>query len=148
VDCDFDSTDCVLCSAGSLPYTDDYDSIPQCLLKRHSESGFQHIAQIVTAQHNEYRLTFESAIFGIQYEILGRTNLEALSTYSSYLFFFVLCLIWKDFGRSGDFALLRFVPASWMVFQLQYASTLNFAIAKLLICISVEWERAWNTIRL
>lgn len=66
-------------SITKLPYADDYDSILQYLLKWHSESGFQHIVQNVTAQHSEYRLMCESAIFGIQYEILGHTNLEALS---------------------------------------------------------------------
>ena len=118
-------------SLTKLPFADDYDSVLQYLLKWQSERGFQHIVQIFTAQHNEYRLIFENAIFGIQYELLGHTNLEALSILGDLFVIplvLVLYLIWRDLGIKGDFALLGFIPTSWIVFQLQYASTLNCAM--------------------
>lgn len=118
-------------SVTKLPFADDYDSVLAYLLTWKSQSGFQHIVQIFTAQHNEYRLIFENAIFGIQYSILGHTNLEFLSVLGNAFVvpvFLVLYLIWRDFGHSGDFALFAFIPASWLLFELQYASTLNCAM--------------------
>jgi hypothetical protein len=118
-------------SLTKLPFADDYDSVLQYLLTWKLEHGFQHIVQIFTAQHNEYRLIFENAIFGIQYELLGHTNLEALSILGDLFVIplvLVLYLIWRDSGHTGNYLLFGFVPASWVVFQLQYASTLNCAM--------------------
>jgi hypothetical protein len=119
------------CSLTKLPFADDYDSVLNYLLKWKSESGLQHIAQIITSQHNEYRLIFENTIFGIQFAIMGHTNLEFLSILGDLFvipLFGVLYLIWRDFGNSWDFALFAFIPTSWLLFQLQYASTLNCAM--------------------
>jgi len=118
-------------SLTKLPFADDYNSVLEYLLKWKTESGFQHVVQIFTAQHNEYRLMFENAIFGIQYEILGHANMMALSIIGDLFVIpvgIVLYLMWKDFRHSDEFTVIAFIPASWVLFQLQYASTLNCAM--------------------
>ncbi len=120
-------------SLTSLPFLDDYGAVLSFLLKWNQEHGLQHLVQIVTAQHNEYRLMFESAIFGAQYSVLGHADLKALAVLGDLLvvpILGVLYLIWREDGYSRE-AILLFVPASWLLFQLQYASTLNCAMAPL-----------------
>jgi hypothetical protein len=121
-------------SLSIFPFFDDYNSVLEFLLRWKQESGLQHITEILTFQHNEYRLMFESAIFGTQYEMLGHTNLEALSALGNLFvlpLFAVLCLIWKKGTLPKNVGLISLVPVSWLLFQLQYAETLNWAMASL-----------------
>jgi hypothetical protein len=111
-----------------LPVADDYHSPLAFLLQWKQETGFQHLVQIVTFQHNDYRLMFENAVAGFQYSILGHTNLKALTILGDLLvlpLFGVLYLMWRECGRPRDYTLLAFVPVSWILFQLQYASALD-----------------------
>jgi hypothetical protein len=115
-------------SLAGLPVTDDYHSPLAFLLRWKSESGLQHLIQIVTFQHTDYRLMFENAVIGIQYSILGHTNLKALTLLGDLLVLplcAVIYLIWREFGRPGEYTLLAFIPVSWILFQLQYASALD-----------------------
>jgi hypothetical protein len=52
---------------------------------------------------------FENAVIGIQYSILGHTNLKALSILGDLLIiplFAVLYLMWRGSGGSQDYTLL------------------------------------------
>jgi hypothetical protein len=121
-------------SLTGLPIMDDYDLPLGFLLQWKKESGIKHILEVLTYQHNEYRLIFENAIFGLQYVILGHTNLKALSIFGDLFvipLFGILYLIWRDCGRPRDYTLLAFVPVSWILFQLQYASALSTAMTPL-----------------
>ena len=94
------------------------------------EGWIKHIVQVLTFQHNDYRCIFENGIVGIQYGLLGHTNLKVLSILADLLvipLFGVLYLTWRKCGRPPEYTLLAFVPVSWMLFQLQYEGTLNFA---------------------
>ncbi len=115
-------------SLRGLPVTDDYHSPLAFLLRWKKESGIQHFIQIMTFQHTDYRLMFENAVIGIQYSLLGHTNLKALTIFGDLLvvpLFVVLYLMWRECGRPRDYTLLAFVPVSWILFQLQYASALD-----------------------
>jgi hypothetical protein len=115
-------------SLTGLPVTDDYHSPLAFLLRWKQESGMQHLVQIVTFQHTDYRLMFENAVIGIQYSILSHTNLKALTILGDLLvipLFGLLYLMWRECGRPRDYTLLAFVPVSWILFQLQYASALD-----------------------
>jgi hypothetical protein len=114
----------------SLPFMDDYQAVLGFLLQWKNETGLGRLFQIATYQHNEYRCMFGNAITGIQYQILGHTNLQVLSILGDLFvlpLFGLLYLIWRECGRPRDYTILAFVPASWILFQLQYESTLNFA---------------------
>ncbi len=120
-------------SLSRLPFLDDYYSVLQFLLEWKQEHGMQHVVQILTSQHNEYRLMFENVFFGLQYSLLGHTDLRALAILGDLVvlpIFGVLYLIWKQGDRSHE-QILWFVPVSWILFQLQYASSLNSAMAPL-----------------
>jgi len=121
-------------SLNRFPYGDDYGAILNFLLRWKKESGAMHIVEIVTFQHNEYKLIFEHAIVGLQYAILGHTDILALKILGDLFvipLFVMLYLIWRECGRSGEYALLVFVPVSWILFQLQYEGTLNYTMAGL-----------------
>lgn len=111
-----------------LPVTDDYHSPLAFLLRWKKESGIQHLVQIVTFQHTDYRLMFENAVIGIQYSLLGHTNLKALTILGDSLIiplFVLLYLMWRECARPREYTLLAFAPVSWILFQLQYASALD-----------------------
>jgi len=117
-----------------LPMDDDYHAQLAFLLQWKKESGIQHIVEILTYQHNDYRLMFQNAIFGVQYAILGHTDVLTLKVLGDLFvipLFGVLYLIWRTCGRPRDYTLLAFVPASWTLFQLQYEGTLNFTMGGL-----------------
>src|SRR5450756_844299 len=77
---------------------------------------------------------FENFFFGLQYAILGHTDIRGLSILGDLLvipMFGVLYLLWREGDDARLNSLLSFVPASWILFQLQYASSLNNAMAPL-----------------
>jgi hypothetical protein len=126
-------------SLTNLPFADDYDTVLHFLLQWRKEGWIKHLVQVMTFQHNDYRCMFENGIVGIQYGLLGHTNLKVLSIVGNLLvipIFGVLYLIWRECGRPRDYTLLAFVPVSWILFQLQYEGTLNFATSGLQ-CIPV-----------
>ena len=77
---------------------------------------------------------FENAIVAMQYVLLGHTNLEVLAIIGDLfvlLIFAVLNLIWGTYSLPRNYRFLAFIPVSWILFQLQYESTLNFATSGL-----------------
>jgi hypothetical protein len=77
---------------------------------------------------------FENAVLGIQYSILGHTNLTALAIVGDLFvipLFGVLFLIWRGCGLPAEYTWLAFVPVPWILFQLQYAGALNNATGSL-----------------
>ena len=126
-------------SLSGLPFGDDYPTILGYLLQWKTGGWIQHIVQIVTFQHNDYRCMIENAIVGAQYELLGHADLKALAILGDLLvipLFGVLYLIWRESGWPREYTLLAFVPVSFLLFQLQYEGTLNFATSGLQ-CIPV-----------
>src|SRR5690242_20633334 len=118
-----------------VPIADDYYALldfsnhmretPNLLAKAH---------YFLISQYNQYKLFFEHALFWIQLELLGHLDLKVLCILGDS---FVLCLailLWKMFlPRAIDLRgrLMFFVPIPWLLFQLQYAQTLNFSMGAL-----------------
>jgi hypothetical protein len=121
-------------SLSVFPFFDDYNSVFEFLLRWKRESGLHHIIEILSFQHNEYRLVFENAIFAAQYTMFGQTNLKVLSVLGDLFvipLFFVLYLIWSEGTLPKSRGLISLVPVSWLLFQLQYAGTMNWSMAAL-----------------
>ena len=121
-------------SLSVFPFFDDYNSVLEFLLRWKQESGLGHIVEILTFQHNEYRLIFENAVFATQYTLAGQTNLKFLSVLGDFFvvpLFLVLCLIWSQGTLPKSRGLMSLVPISWLLFQLQYAGTMNWSMASL-----------------
>jgi len=121
-------------SLNDLPVTDDYSCVLAFLLQWKSEAGIQHIIQVATFQVGPYRMMFEHAVVGVQYAILGHTDLKTLAILGDLLvipLFGLLYLMWWECGRPRNYTLQMFVPASWILFQLQYVTDLDSATASL-----------------
>ncbi len=118
----------------SLPYLDDYNGPLAFLLEWKQQHGLQHLTEIVTWQHNEYRLVLLNALLGLQYSVLGHIDLKALAIVGNLFILFLfgaLYLVWRRQSSPPGFALLVFVPVSWILFQLQYASAMDISMASL-----------------
>ena len=117
-----------------LPFNDDYNAVLTFLLKWNAASGWSKLAVLWTHQHNEYRLAFQNVIYALQYEALGRVAMKPLTVLGDLLvlpLFGMLWLLWRRCGLPFRYTFLAFVPAAWILFQLQYASTLNCVMAPL-----------------
>lgn len=117
-----------------LPFNDDYNAVLMFLLRWHAASGLHKAALIWNHQHNEYRLAFQNTIYALQYGALGRVVMKPLTVLGDLLvlpLFGMLWLLWRANRLPLRYALPAFVPAAWILFQLQYASTLNCVMAPL-----------------
>ncbi len=117
-----------------LPFNDDYNAVLTLLLKWHAASGWSKLAVLWTHQHNEYRLAFQNVIYALQYGALGHVAMKPLTVLGDLLvlpLFGMLWLLWRRSGLPFRYTLLSFIPAAWILFQLQYASTLNCVMAPL-----------------
>jgi hypothetical protein len=104
-----------------LPYLDDYNGPLAFLLQWKQQRGIEHLVQIITWQHNEYRLMLMNALVGAQYATIGHIDLRALAILGNtfiLLMFGVLYLISRTDGYPPAIRLLVFVPISWILFQL------------------------------
>lgn len=89
---------------------------------------------ILTAQHNEYKLMFANALYALQYRFTGHINFAVLSIIGNCLLLpliVVLYRMWMADSRAISGRLILFVPACWVLFQLQYYSLLNWPMSSL-----------------
>lgn len=88
----------------------------------------------ITAQHNEYKLFFEHAVVWLQYAVWGHINFSPLCALGNLLVLPIAVLLWKMFlpaCSDKTMKLALFVPVPWLLFQLQYGETLDWAMAGL-----------------
>ena len=115
----------------NLPYEDDYDNILRFLNIMHGKAGLAaKVVYVLTDQHNEYKVFFENTIFALQYAVLGHTNLVALCIFGDLSILFLGIVLWKMFLPTLENRFLRlvlFVPVTWLIFQLSYSETVNWA---------------------
>jgi hypothetical protein len=118
-----------------LPIADDYHAVLTFTdgLAR-LNSWYSRIVYILTFQHNEYKLVFESTIFALQYWLIGHVAFRPLVCLGDafvLLLFAVLMSLYRPPPTSSGTRLLLFMPVSLLLFQLQYATTLNWAMGSL-----------------
>jgi len=122
-------------NAVNLPIFDDYANIldfSNKLLQLHGV--FNRIFLVLTYQHNEYKLIFENTVVTSQYFLLGHISLLPLvalgNTFALLIFLVVCCMFFRPQDDvAAKFMLL--VPAAYLIFQLQYASALEWASSSL-----------------
>ncbi len=121
-------------TVSDLPFLDDYLSVLN-FLNAHVvlPTVGMRIGHLLTTQHNEYRLVFESAIFWLQYDLMGGVNFQVLCALGNIFVLLIFVLLWQvSFpGTSQEVRAMLLVPAAFFLFQLQYASTLNWAMGGL-----------------
>jgi hypothetical protein len=119
----------------NVPIADDYDALFNFLNRLMEAPDFSAKAyHLLVSQHHEYKLFFEHVLFWAQVELSGPIDLKLLCMIGNSFALWLTIVLWKMFlPRHPDTAirLTLFSPIPWLVFQLQYAQTLNFAMAAL-----------------
>ena len=119
----------------NVPMFDDYLALLEFLNHLTNIPTFSAKAYyLLTSQHHEYKLFFEHALFWMQLNLSGHVNLTLLCIIGDSFALWLGIVLWKMFlPRHADLAtrLIFFVPIPWLLFQLQYAQTLNFAMGAL-----------------
>ena len=115
-----------------LPLLDDYDAILGFLNRMAKVSGTgARLRFFLAAQHNEYKIFFEHGVAWAQYALIGHVNFAAISVLGDSAVAVLALLLWSMFLRGEkDLAkrLACFAPVSWLIFQLEYYETLNWAM--------------------
>jgi len=119
----------------NLPVVDDYWTVLDFASRMKLTHGAApRLEFLLSNQHNEYKLFFVSAIVWLQSTLLGHVSFVQLCVLGNGAVVLLAVLIWsihmpreRDLGRRLAF----FVPVSWLLFQLQYFETLNWAMASL-----------------
>jgi len=122
-------------SSCTLPIADDYHAVLDFTYRFASSSGIgQKLLTLITFQHNEYKLIFENSVFAAQWSLTGHIDFVRLVFLgNSFVFFIYLALVVMyrvPYETPIECALLL-SPLSLLLFQLQYASTLNWAMGSL-----------------
>lgn len=120
-------------TAFQFPLADDYDTILKFAnVISQSQSYTSKLIYAVTVEHNGYKLMLDNFITLTQLKLFGQVYflpLVALGDSFALFIFLVTCSMSQI--TPGAKKLLFLVPVAFLVFQLQYASALNFASCSL-----------------
>lgn len=121
--------------AVDLPDMDDYEALLGFLNQMATLRGVSaKLSYFLAAQHYEYKLFFEHALFWLQLDVLGHVDFRLLCAIGNGFVLLLAILLWKMFlpgHRNLAERLMLFIPVSWLIFQLQYVETLDWAMASL-----------------
>ncbi len=118
-------------TAVNLPLLDDYQSIldvANSIAKTHDP--LSRLGVVVTSQHNGYKQLTNNVLVWACYRFTGRVRmlpLIAIGDAFVLLIFLPLALMARTLTKDSANWLLLLVPVACFIFQLQYASALNFA---------------------
>jgi hypothetical protein len=117
----------------NIPFLDDYGAVLDLTNHTANLSPWNQFCYLLTSQHNEYKLIFEHGVLWFQFIFLKRIDFRILCVIGDSFVILIGVMLWKMFLPSKDLAsrLMLFVPAAWLLFQLQYIETLNWAMASL-----------------
>lgn len=124
---------CVIAVRTSLniPQLDDYHALLEFINNLIKLPGLSSkLTYLLHAQHNEYKLIFEHAVTWLQYALFGQVNIRVLCLIGDAFFVLLGFFLWKMFlPKRQDLAsrLTLFIPVSWLLFQLEYHETVNWA---------------------
>ena len=122
-------------TAIDIPFQDDYEALLD-FVNRMAElrSVSARASYFLTAQHNEYKLFFGRGIAIVQLALFGHIDIRILCALGNGFILLLAFLLWKMFlpnqKNPGD-RMALFIPVSWLLFQLQYVETLNWAMPAL-----------------
>ena len=126
---------CLFSHLIDLPFYDDYSAQLGFLNQMVQAKGMAaKIVLLLAAQNNEYKLFFIHSLGWGQVVLLGHVNFVPLCVLGDSSVLVLAFLLWTIFlPEEKDLAkrLAFFIPAAWMLFQLGYWETLNWAMASL-----------------
>lgn len=115
----------------NLPFLDDYSGVLEFLEHFSSlPNAWAKACYVVLAQHNEYKPVFANFMIALQYGISGHPSFILLSWLGNLFVLALFYLMWKYFlvdEKNTSRRLLLFAPVAYLLFQLQYAETLNWS---------------------
>jgi len=118
-------------SVVKLPIQDDYHAVLEFANGYSRLIGFgPKLLDILTFQQNEYKTVFASAIVATQYSLSGHISFGTLMLIGDAFVLplsVVLIALYRVPGENRVDTFLLLLPVSLLLFQLQYASTLNWA---------------------
>lgn len=119
----------------SIPILDDYDIILDSVswISQH-HSFAARLGFILTREHNGYKLMFDNAVIFTQYFLWGQVHFLPLVILGNlFALFIFLIVIWMErvAAASTIDKWLLLTPVAWLIFQLQYASALDFSSCSL-----------------
>ena len=121
--------------SNNLPELDDYDAVLGFLNTFFTLHGTgQRLSFFLSSMHVQYKLLFEHLIFVVEAGLTGRVNfffLQQLGNIFVLLIALVLWLLFEPPDRPDVNRLLLFSPVIFLVFSLQYAGTLDWAMGSL-----------------
>lgn len=119
----------------SIPILDDYDIILDYISWISQHPSFAaRLEFILTREHNGYKLMFDNTVIFTQYILWGQVHFLPLvvlgNLFALFIFLVVICMARVDLANTIDKWLLL-TPVAWLIFQLQYASALDFSSCSL-----------------
>jgi hypothetical protein len=116
-----------------IPFLDDYRAVLEFANHMANLDAWNKLCYLLTSQHNEYKLIFEHGVLWVEVFLLKHIDFRVLCVIGDSFVILIGIMLWKMFLPSKDLAgrLMLFVPAAWLLFQLQYIETLNWAMASL-----------------
>jgi len=114
----------------NLPFADDYEILEFLAGFRQIHGLWSKLIYVLTTQHNEYKLILGHSIFTLQYLLLGHVSFAGLCFLGDMSILCLAIVLWKMFLPEQTNLARRialFIPVSWLLFQLSYSETLNWA---------------------
>lgn len=122
-------------TAVNLPILDDYEIVLATANRLYLTHGFLHkLSVVLVGEHNGYKLMFENTIVSMLSSLLGQIHflpLVAIGNLFPLFIFFIVALMANNVVSRTMARLFLIVPVAYLLFQLQYASALNFASSSL-----------------
>jgi hypothetical protein len=118
----------------AVPVIDDYQHIFAFALKFHRASSLAgKLGLIFTTQVGPYKLIFDHALVGLQLLVSGRLNFRVLILLGNLTPLGIFAVLWRnaETGPKGRRRLILLLPVSLLLFGLNYAETLDWAISGL-----------------
>ena len=119
----------------NVPLLDDYEALLD-FLNRMAElkSVSARASYFLASQFNEYKLFFGHGVAWLQLAIFGHMDIRLLCALGNASILLLAVVLWRMFlpnHQNLTYRMALFIPVSWLLFQLQYAETLNWAMPSL-----------------
>ena len=125
----------LLSNCVNIPHDDDFPSLLLFITTFAKSHGiFNKITLLITQQYSSYKLIFENAIASLYYFIFGKINfifLQVIGDLFVLLILYYLILLNLKLVDNKIKLLSSLIPIVYLLFQLQYHETLNWAMAGL-----------------
>jgi hypothetical protein len=119
----------------NVPRQDDYEALLDFLNHMTMLKGVSaRSAYFLASQFNEYKLFFGHGLAWLQLVLFGHVDITLLCALGNGFVFLLAVLLWKMFLPNHEnltYRMALFIPVSWLLFQLQYVGTLNWAMPSL-----------------